>query len=98
VRLLVSYIPMLVIAVCMFSLSYVNGSTWLHPRDLAVEILLPVLLPIVAVLIITPVVLGAFLGRPLARMLVVLLLPPRLRVPLSFLWICDGKPPPKPMW
>ena len=33
-------------------------------------------------------------GRPFARTVVQLLLPPRLRQVLAFLWIADGKPPP----
>lgn len=35
-------------------------------------------------------------GRAIARGLVVLFLPPRLRAPFSFLWICDGKRLPRP--
>lgn len=37
---------------------------------------------------------GILLGRPLARLLVMLLLPPRLRQVLVFLWLSDGKSPP----
>lgn len=36
------------------------------------------------------------IGRPVVRWLVVVLLPPRLRVGLSVLWTCDGLPPPSP--
>lgn len=39
---------------------------------------------------------GMLIGRPIARGLVLLFLPPRLRAPLSFLWITDGKPLPRP--
>lgn len=38
--------------------------------------------------------LGVLLGRPFARMLVCVLLPPRVRPALSFLWLADHKPPP----
>lgn len=38
---------------------------------------------------------GALAGRPLTRLAVVALLPPRLRVPLSVLWITDGKDLPR---
>jgi hypothetical protein len=38
--------------------------------------------------------LGIYLGRPLARGIVTLLLPPRLRQVLAFLWLVDGKQPP----
>ena len=34
-------------------------------------------------------------GRPILRWLAVALVPPRLRVGLSGLWICDGKDPPR---
>lgn len=37
---------------------------------------------------------GVLLGRPLSRLAVIVLLPPRLRPALSFLWLADGKPPP----
>jgi hypothetical protein len=37
-----------------------------------------------------------WLGRPLARGLVVAMLPRRLRPALGYLWLADGKPPPKP--
>lgn len=38
--------------------------------------------------------LGVCSGRPLARGLVRMVLPPRLRPPLAFLWTCDGLVPP----
>lgn len=38
--------------------------------------------------------LGVMLGRPLTRGLLRAFLPPRLRQPLAFLWIADGKAPP----
>lgn len=37
---------------------------------------------------------GVGLGRQLARLTVRILLPPRLRPPLAFLWLADGLPPP----
>lgn len=40
--------------------------------------------------------LGMWFGRPIARSLVKILLPPRLRAPLSRLWLCDGKDFPVP--
>ena len=39
--------------------------------------------------------LGIWLGRPFARGLVSLLLPSRVRQVLAFLWIADGKQPPR---
>ena len=38
--------------------------------------------------------LGVVFGRPFARLLATLLLPPRLRQVLAFLWLTDGKQPP----
>ena len=37
-----------------------------------------------------------WLGRPMARGLIVILLPRRLRPAMGYLWLADGKPPPKP--
>jgi len=37
---------------------------------------------------------GAFLGRPFTRLLVRLVLPPKIRQVLAFLWLADGKPLP----
>ncbi len=97
-RLLLTYLPMVLIAAAFFGMGYLGPSRWMHATDLAARMLWPVLLPISAVLAVIPLIVGALLGRTLARLLVVAMLPPRLRVPLSFLWICDGKTPPKPIW
>lgn len=97
-RLLLTYLPMLLIAAVFFSMTSISGNRWLGASELATRMLWPVTLPICAAVAVLPLIAGAFLGRPLARLLVRLWLPPRLRVPLSFLWICDGKPPPKPTW
>jgi len=40
--------------------------------------------------------LGVLFGRALARLLLTLILPPRLRQALAFLWRVDGRPPPAP--
>lgn len=42
-------------------------------------------------------VVGVYFGRPLARLLVTVLLPPRPRQVLAFLWRADGKSPPSPV-
>ncbi len=39
--------------------------------------------------------LGVRFGRPLARLVVMLVLPPRTRQVLAFLWLADGKTPPR---
>ena len=54
--------------------------------------------PIIAMTLVAEVVpffVGLMIGRPLARLMVRAFVPPRLRVPLSFLWLCDGKEPPR---
>jgi len=38
---------------------------------------------------------GVLLGRPLARLIVTLILPPKIRQVLAFLWLADGKEPPR---
>jgi hypothetical protein len=38
---------------------------------------------------------GAYLGRPIARLAARLLLPAKLRVVMSYLWVVDGKAPPE---
>lgn len=45
-------------------------------------------------LLALPFVLGTWLGRSMARGIVRVLLPPKLRTPLGFLWIADQLPPP----
>jgi len=97
-ELALTYLPMLLIAAMFFSGAYLPGSRWRGASELAAQTLWPVTLPICLVLAVLPLAVGAAFGRPFARLLVRLWLPPRLRVPLSFLWICDGKPPPKPTW
>lgn len=39
--------------------------------------------------------LGVYFGRPATRLTLTLTLPPRIRQTLAFLWIADGKPPPR---
>ncbi len=39
---------------------------------------------------------GSWIGRPLVRRLALLLLPPRMRASLAYLWIAEGKTPPRP--
>lgn len=40
-------------------------------------------------------ILGMMIGRPIARALVLLLLPPRMRSTMAFLWLTDGHEPPR---
>jgi hypothetical protein len=55
-----------------------------------------VFVPLTALVLLLASALGVFMGRKLARLLVVLMLPPRLRTPLAILWTRDGLDPPKP--
>lgn len=55
-----------------------------------------VFVPLTALVLLSASVLGVFIGRKIARLLVVLMLPPRLRTPLAILWTRDGLDPPKP--
>lgn len=57
--------------------------------------LYPALFPLSAGIALAFLFLGMCLGRRIARALVLLLLPPRLRGPLAFLWRADGKPLPR---
>lgn len=58
-------------------------STWAYPYVCA-QMLLQMLGSLI----------GVGLGRSLARLTIRILLPPRLRPPLAFLWLADGLPPP----
>jgi len=40
------------------------------------------------------IVVGQVIGRPIARFMLKLLIPPKLRQHVNFLWTCDGKTPP----
>ncbi len=96
--LLATYLTMPAIAAIFMGLSRV-GTQWSpNASDLAINEVMPVVLPLCLAFSMIPLAVGALIGRPLARLLLTLWLPPRLRVPLSFLWLCDGKTPPKPTW
>ncbi len=66
------------------------GGVWNSWRTLY-----PVLFPLSAGIALAFLFLGLCTGRPLARALILLLLPPRLRGPLAFLWRADAKPLPR---
>jgi len=70
------------------------GVVW--SGDLARRILSPYLAPISLATAWLGLVVGSQVGRPIARWLARLMLPPRLVTPLSSLWLCDGKRPPRP--
>ncbi len=70
--------------------------SWNTGRDLAGEVYF---VPAIAMTIgaeMIAVFVGLMVGRPLARGLVRMFLPPKRRAPMSFLWTCDGKEPPRP--
>jgi hypothetical protein len=66
------------------------GGAWGAWRTLGL-----VLAPMGIGIAIAALMVGLCVGRPLARGLVVLLLPPRLRGPLAFIWRADGKRMPR---
>jgi len=57
----------------------------------------PIRLLLIAWLLI-PLAIGMLFGRPIVRWLVIALYPPRMRGWLAFLWIAEGKTPPKKTW
>lgn len=67
-----------------------------QPSELVRLMLAPLILAGTNVWAYVGIVAGAWLGRPIARGLMRAFLPPRLRSSLSFLWLADGKTPPKP--
>ncbi|MEN0019920.1 MAG: hypothetical protein AAF747_03445 [Planctomycetota bacterium] len=70
------------------------SDTWVSAADAARYFLGP---PVVAGCLMlgsVALVVGTLVGRPLARLAVRVMLPPRIRGPLAWLWICDGKPAP----
>lgn len=64
-------------------------------RDLAVVTLGPVVFTITDGSAYLGLVLGVLIGRPVVRGLARGLLPPRMRSALAFLWLADGKAPPR---
>lgn len=56
----------------------------------------PLLTVLIVGIVLLALLLGMFVGRALARRVIVLTLPPRLRIPFSFLWTADGVPLPRP--
>ena len=67
------------------------GGVWNSWRQLY-----PILFPLSGTIALAFLFIGLSTGRPLARALILLLLPPRLRGPLAFLWRADAKPLPRP--
>ncbi len=68
---------------------------WLTGIDLARRIYFAPIIAMTLVAEVVPFFVGLMIGRPLARLMVRAFVPPRLRVPLSFLWLCDGKELPR---
>ncbi|MBX3401935.1 MAG: hypothetical protein KF699_00850 [Phycisphaeraceae bacterium] len=97
VRLVLTTLPMILFAMLFWALSQTGGSTFSSVYDLAAGMLWPVVLPMSLACAAVSLCAGVLLGRPLARIVVRAALPPRLRVPLGWLWTCDGLAPPKPI-
>jgi hypothetical protein len=96
-RLVLTTLPMLLFALVFWVLSQTGGSTFMSTHDLAASMLWPVVLPLSLLCAAASLFAGVLLGRRLARLVVRAALPPRLRVPLSWLWTCDGLAPPRPV-
>lgn len=73
-----------------------NGSGRMSLWELANRMLYWRMFNLIVVVLSAVLIAGLLLGRPLTRLLVRVVLPPRLRVPLSALWTCDGLEPPRP--
>jgi hypothetical protein len=71
-----------------------GGMEWV--RNLASHMLAPWVAGVALATSVVGLWIGLWTGRPIARWLIKLLLPPRLWAPLSFLWLSEGKLPPKP--
>ncbi len=71
-------------------------NTVAQPRELVRLMLAPLIFALTDGLAYFGVIVGSQFGRPVARGLMRAFLPPRLRSSLAFLWLADGKTPPKP--
>lgn len=99
-QVVAAMVVMTVVGIAMYYAMYVANSGPNRVRfggwssDAAMAQLGPRLfIPCVLVVGVSLVV-GAWFGKPVARLLVLLLIPPAARAPLSFLWYIDGKPLP----
>lgn len=95
IGLVITAAPMLVFAGVFWAMSSLGSSTFMSVHDLAQRMLWPVVLPMSLLCAAVALFAGVLMGRPLARVVVRATLPPRLRVPLGWLWTCDGLPPPR---
>ena len=67
-------------------------------QNIALEFKGPTIRPLLITVMLFPLAIGMLFGRPIVRFLVITLYPPRMRGWLAFLWIEDGKTPPKKTW
>jgi hypothetical protein len=100
-RLAVVSLTPLALAGIFALLSLTGGSrnrAWMGSylsSELAQETIAPIVIAMTLAFAIPSLWLGAWTGRPLARLAARVLLPPRLRPPLSVLWTADGLDPPR---
>lgn len=94
-RLVLTLLPMLGFALVFNLFSRFGVSTFTSVQDLAASLVWNVVMPLSLLCASVSLFAGVLLGRPLARLVVRAAMPPRLRVPLSWLWTCDGLPPPR---
>lgn len=99
-RLVLAFVALATGLACAFmAIDYANADNtwyWMGGYDIAKNKIGWPLSPIGLITGASALALGMAVGRTLARWLVLLFLPPRLRAPLSFLWITDGLPLPRP--
>ena len=73
-----------------------TGSTFQWAREISRGYYAPIIAPIMISVQLAALCFGVLFGRKIARFVVIMALPPRNRVPLSLLWICEGHSLPKP--
>ncbi len=68
---------------------------WFYPQWAGPVVFRPVVVPPTLCVGGVAILAGMCVGRPVARWLLPILLPPRLRGPMAFLWLVDGRPMPR---
>ncbi|MBY0313534.1 MAG: hypothetical protein K2W85_15825 [Phycisphaerales bacterium] len=88
------WVPGAVMVLCMLFLFVAHLSQrsqrWFYPQWSGPQAFQVVVVPMLCLFGSGVLLLGMAIGRPLVRWLLVLLLPPRLRGPMGYLWRVDG--------
>lgn len=67
-----------------------RSQVWFYPQWSGPQVFQPIVVPTACALGSIVLMFGMLVGRPVARWVLVLILPPRLRAPMGFLWRADG--------